>query len=89
MDEDLKYLARINYLLMRVYSQNNYLKLLINRRDKRLNMSFKCKPPPLIRQCMRLNNFSWSRKHRYWKSYLNNTQVRRVRKIYMDLNKNR
>lgn len=89
MDEDLKYLARMNYILMQIRSGDNYLKLLINRREKRLNLAFKCKPPPLVRQCMRLNNFDWSRKHRYWKSYLNNTQIKRVRKIYMDLNKNR
>lgn len=88
MDEDLKYLARTNYMLMQMFSGSNYLKLLINRRDKQLNLCFKRKPPPLIRQCMHLNNFNWSRKDRYWKSYLNNKQLKRVRKIYMDFNKN-
>lgn len=89
MDEDLKYLARMNYILMQIRTGDNYLKLLINRRDKQLSLAFKCKPPPLVRQCMRLNNFTWSRKDRYWKSYLSKVQVKRVRKIYTDLNKNR
>lgn len=77
----------MNYMLTRIHASDNYLKLLINRKEKQLDMAFKCKPPPLIRQCMRLNNFSWSRKHKHWKSYLNHTQVKRVRKIYKDLNK--
>lgn len=89
MDEDLKLLARMNYILMNIHAGNNYLTLIINHSNKELNMTFKCKPPPLARQAMRLNNFSWCRKHKYWKSYLNKTQVNRVRKIYKDLNKNR
>lgn len=89
MYEELKYLARMNYTQMLIYSRNNYLRLLINRRDKLLNMVFKCKPPPLVRQTMRLNNFRWSRKQKNWKSYLNKTQVLRVKKIYNELNKNR
>lgn len=89
MDEDLKYLARMNYMLMHIQSSDNHLKLVINRSDNRLTLAFRCKPPPLVRQSMRLNNFSWSRRHKCWKSYLNKIQVKRVRKIYMGLNKNK
>ena len=89
MNEDLKYLAHMNYMLMNIHAGKNYLALIINRSNKQFNMAFKCKPPPDVRQIMRLNNFCWCRKHKYWRSYLNKTQIKRAKKIYTELNKNK
>ncbi|MBB4035394.1 hypothetical protein GGR21_001287 [Dysgonomonas hofstadii] len=66
----------------------NFLKLLINRQNRELNLSFREKPPAHIRSHLRFIGFNWSRKKRYWHSYLNNIQVKRVRKFYKNLIKN-
>ena len=83
MYEELKYLAKNSY---HTGGTGNYLLLLINRKDKRLNLSFKKKPPSHIRNHLRIIGFSWSRKNKYWRSYLNKTQIKRVRKFYRRIN---
>lgn len=88
MYEELKYLARSNCII-RTGKKNNILKLLINRNEGLLNLSFKEKPPSHIRRHLRFIGFSWSRKNRYWRSYLNNIQEKRVQKFYENLIKNK
>ena len=88
MYDKLKYLARSNCIL-HIGKRNNFLSLLIDRNKGLMNLSFKEKPPSQIRRNMRLNGFCWSRRKKYWRSFLNQTQEKRVRKIYQELNKYR
>jgi len=88
MYDELKHLARSNCIL-HTGKRNNFLSLLIDRNEGLLNLSFKEKPPSHIRRNLRLNGFRWSRKRKYWRSFLNQTQEKRVRKIYKELNKYR
>jgi len=88
MYEELKYLVRSNCVI-NTGKKVNFLKLLINRKHKELNFSFKEKPPAHIRSHLRLNGFRWGRKRRFWQSYLNRIQEKRIRKMYKELNKYR
>ncbi len=86
MYEELKHLARSNCLDEK---ENNFLSMLINRNDAGLNLRFRQKPASPIRRHLRLIGFTWSRKNKYWRSHLNNTQVARVSKFYRNhINKN-
>jgi len=79
MDEELKFLAKTSCHLV---EKGNFLKLLINRENGELNLCFRKKPAVHIRNDLRFIGFSWSRKNRYWQSFLNKTQIRRVSKFY-------
>jgi len=86
MYEELKFLARSNCII-HSGTHNNLLSLLINRKQASLNLSFKEKPPNHIRRHLRLIGFTWSRKNKFWRSYLNNIQIGRVRKFYKLMSK--
>lgn len=86
MYEELKHLARSN---CHTDGAGNLLKLFINRKHSEFSLSFKSKPPAHIRGHLRFNGFRWSRKSKRWKSYLNNTQVKRIRSVYKYINKNK
>lgn len=85
MYEELKHLARSNCHLG---GKGNFLKLLIDRKQAGLNLSFKGKPPVHMRRHLRFYGFRWSRKNKYWGAYLNDTQLARVYKVYRYINKN-
>lgn len=87
MFEELKFLARKSYRSQHIRSKRNYAKLIINRPEKKTMLIFHKKPPADIRRYLRICNYRWSRKHRYWHSYLGKNKVQQIKKIYLFLNR--
>lgn len=88
MYESLRWLARRNYRERRIASKENYLKLTIKEQDQKVLLVFYDKPPREVRNYIRLYHFRWSRKYRYWHSYLNKNKIENVKKIYRFINQN-
>ncbi|WP_165026660.1 hypothetical protein [Dysgonomonas sp. ZJ279] len=79
-------MARKSYHRRQKGSKSNYLKLTVNQTNKKIMLVFATKPPSYIRKHVRLNNFSWSRKYRYWHSFLNKNRLEGVKNIYRFMN---
>lgn len=88
MYNELRWLARRCYIQRRISSQENYLKLIIRKPEKKIRLVFHAKPPLQSRQELRLYNFRWSRKYRYWHAYFNTNRLVQVKKIYRSILEN-
>lgn len=78
----LKWLAGRCYRHRRIAGRENYMKLVIRQPQRKIMLVFYVKPPPEARKELRLYNFRWSRKYRYWHAYLNNVRLEQVGKLY-------
>lgn len=88
MYNELKWLVRKCYRKRQIASDKNFLKLIIRMPEKKIMLMFHVKPPPGPRRQLRLYNFRWSRKHRYWHAYLNDSRLEQVRKFYKMIDNN-
>ena len=86
MYEDIKFLARRNYKRQSIGNRRNYMGLHINQANKRIALKFHSKPPTDIRKLIRVYNFKWSRKNKYWHSYMDKNKVKKIKKIYHFIN---
>ncbi|MFV0329209.1 MAG: hypothetical protein ACK5KL_05175 [Dysgonomonas sp.] len=82
MFEDLKFLARRNYQRGVIGTQKNYVRLIINRPEKRTLLIFHKKPSQQIRRYLRSLNYKWSRKHQYWHSHLSRDKSKQIKIMY-------
>lgn len=78
----LKWLAGRCYRHRRIAGRENYMKLVIRQPQMKIMLVFYVKPPPEARKELRLYNFRWSRKYRYWHACLNNVRLEQVGKLY-------
>lgn len=63
------------------FLKSNRITLRIMNRTKTIIIRYHEKPSAEIRRYMHTHNFKWSRKHRYWSSYLSRIRLQSVEKI--------
>ncbi|MFV0538246.1 MAG: hypothetical protein ACK5M3_12890 [Dysgonomonas sp.] len=85
MTIELRKSARLAFRDRRIGQQSNTVKLSLSNPQKRLTITFGIKPERNIRRDLRFNGFRWSRKMRYWHSYLNVPQINRTKKFYKNV----
>lgn len=78
-------MAKNSYLKQRYWDKDNYLKLIISHKEQIIKLMFRHKPPSYIRSDLRLHNFSWSRKHKIWRSFLNGKKIAGVKKVFRSI----
>jgi len=89
MDNELRLLAKTHGFTGMVDGEINRMQITTSRHHNSLNLSFLVKPTRNIRQELRFNGFKWKRKSKFWESFLNERQCKRVKQIYRSINKNK
>ena len=87
MDNELRILAKSHGFTGWVDGQRNRMMVTTSRHHGSLKLAFLSQPTRNVRQELRFNGFKWSRKNGFWRSFLNDGQCRRVKRIYRDINK--
>lgn len=85
MYRQLKWLAGRCYRHRRIAGRENYMKLVIRQPRGKIMLVFYTKPPQKTRKQLRLYNFRWSRKYRYWHGWISKSRLEQTGKLYRSL----